>query len=97
MFKCVDTMLSKIKANITHETLVELRNAPLYGSAELLSSSLITTMAKKLSHVLQYEISRKAVTVEKKFSQPVKQSPQGLQGIFHEMVRCSLDLLNIFV
>ena len=33
-----DPLLFKIKANMTHETKVELRNASIYGSPELMPS-----------------------------------------------------------
>ena len=70
-----DTLLGKIKNNMSFKSIMDLQNAPLSGLLELFPKEAIENAVKNSNRVLHDEAFRKAVSLEKL----VKKSTNKLQ------------------
>ena len=66
VFKCRDAVLTKIKISMAFEIKMELRNAPIIGSTELLPSKMVSKAKEKLSRFLRVEAIKEMVLFDKR-------------------------------
>ena len=67
-----DTVLAKVKDNVSFEFFMNLRNSPLLNESELFPEDAVEKAIVKASQVLHGEAILKAVTIEKSSKKPMK-------------------------
>ena len=70
VFEWQDALLNKIVTNISYESLIKLHNASIYHPTELFPSAVVYRTAESSNRVFHDGAICKAVTFERKPSQP---------------------------